>query len=291
LVPTERPVDSRDTLASRLAEVEASDPFVADVDVQIATQLSRERSMKKANPDAISYRRAGKVAYITFKRPEVLNALDAQARELFADLLSRFDMDEKADVAIVSGEGRSFCAGADLRELRQPKVLRDRRPRPVEGYLGRCKNWKPVISAVHGYCLGVGFVIALESDLVVASEDAKFGMSESKRGLVSHVMLAHLKEFMPSKVMTEMLLTGREFSASALESLGAVNRVVPTGTHLDAAKELADELASLPAIAVRGNVQMTRWMWIRSTVEMSLFAPGVEASRESLKFENRRSAK
>ena len=245
--------------------------------------------MNERNREAVLYRRDGKVAYITFNRPEVRNALDTDARELFTDLLDRFDLDDEAEVAIVSGEGKAFCAGADMREhLRNPEMLRFRPPRPVEGYLGRCRNWKPVISAVHGYCLGMGFVLALESDLLVASEDAMFGMTETKRGFVSGIMLARLMEFMPSKIMSEMLLTGREFPAQVLESVGAVNRVVQAGTHLDAAKKLADELVSLPAVAVRGNVRLTRWTWVRSTVDLSLYVGERQASRESLQqFESK----
>ena len=89
-----------------------------------------------------------------------------------------------------------------------------------EGFLGRCINWKPVIAAVHGYCLGYGLVIAVECDLIVAEEGAAFGLTETLRGFPGGPAWAKVQNFMPSKITTEMLLTGQSQTAESLLNHG-----------------------------------------------------------------------
>ena len=137
--------------------------------------------------ETMTYDRKGRTAYIMFNRPQALNAVNRQFEEDLHEALLEFDVDDEAWVAIIHGAGRAFCAGADIKQrfvemTPQESARRERGPNP-EGYLGRSINWKPVIAAVHGYALGAGIVIAAECDMIVASEDAKFGISETRRGL------------------------------------------------------------------------------------------------------------
>ena len=137
--------------------------------------------------ETMMYKRRGKTAYIMFNRPQALNAVNDQFEEDLHSALLEFDLDDEAWVAIVHGAGRSFCAGADIKQrfvamTPEQSARRERGPNP-EGYMGRAINWKPVIAAVHGYALGAGIVIASESDMIVASEDARFGITETRRGL------------------------------------------------------------------------------------------------------------
>ena len=146
------------------------------------------------------------------------------------EALLEFDTDEEAWVGIIHGAGRAFCAGADIKQrfvemTPQESARRERGPNP-EGYLGRSINWKPVIAAVHGYALGAGIVIAAECDLIVASEDARFGITETRRGLAGGRIWAKVNAFMPSKIASEMVITGEPVEAAELYRLGLINRLV-----------------------------------------------------------------
>jgi enoyl-CoA hydratase/carnithine racemase len=223
----------------------------------------------------VDYRRDGKVVYITLNRPEVLNAVDelmeAELREAFRE----YDLDEEAWVAILDGSGRCFCSGFDVKQrfADMPDQERTRWSSGAnsEGYLGRSVNWKPVIAAVHSYALGAGINIALECDLIAASEDALFGITETKRGLPAGTVWAKAQTFMPSKVATELLLTGEPMPASELYRLGMINRLAPAGHHVEAAEELASNILKAPPLAVRAGVRISRWTWVRMSAEADLY--------------------
>ena len=207
--------------------------------------------------ETMTYERKGRIAYIMFNRPQSLNAVNRQFEEDLHEALLEFDTDDEAWVGIIHGAGRAFCAGADIKQrfvemTPQEIARRDRGPNP-EGYLGRSINWKPVIAAVHGYALGAGIVIAAECDLIVASEDARFGISETKRGLAGGRIWAKVNAFMPSKIASEMVITGEPVEAAELYRLGLINRLVPNGFHLTAAEALAGKVLKTPPLSARGG--------------------------------------
>lgn len=214
--------------------------------------------------DRITYRREGRVAHITFNRPEALNAVDEPMQARLLALLRRFDLDDDAWVAILSGEGRSFCAGADIKQRMHDRSPQERLETwsltPPEGFLGRCVNWKPVVAAVQGHCLGLGFRLAMQCDVIVASDDATFGATETLLGLPGSTVWSGLQAFMPSKLATELLLTGVSQPASELYRLGMLNRLMPKGEHLAEAAKLADQLLAPPPLTVRANVRITRML-------------------------------
>ncbi len=140
-----------------------------------------------ATYETVNYRREGRIGYLTLNRPSSFNAVNDQ---LEADLMAaaqEFDLDDEAWIAILHGAGRYFCAGADVKQRfhrsREERLRKMTRGTSPEGYWGRTANWKPVIAAVHGYALGAGCSIAAECDLIVASEEAQFGITETKRGI------------------------------------------------------------------------------------------------------------
>ena len=117
-----------------------------------------------AEYETMTYHRESRIGYITLNRPQALNAVNDQFEEDIAEALLEFDMDEEAWVAIIHGEGRAFCAGADIKQrfvamTPRQSALRSRGT-SAEGYLARSINWKPFIAAVHGYCLGAGLSLA-----------------------------------------------------------------------------------------------------------------------------------
>jgi enoyl-CoA hydratase/carnithine racemase len=166
--------------------------------------------------------------------------------------------------------------GVDVKERFHGASRQQRDHRMSEGprgdaYLGRSANWKPVIGAVHGHCVGFGFNLALECDLLVASADAKFMIAETKRGISAGPIWAKLHCYMPSKLATELVLTGEPISAESLFQHGLINRLVATGDHIQAARELAARVLNNPPLAVRAQVRISRWQWTRLSDEVALF--------------------
>lgn len=226
--------------------------------------------------ETVTYESRDRIGYITLNRPDSLNAVnDALERDLLA-AYEEFDFDDDAWIAILHGNGRCFCAGADIKQRfagpgREDRHRRMSRGRNPEGYIGRTTNWKPVVGAIHSHALGAGMAIALECDLLVASEDARFGITEIKRGLQGATVWAKMQTFMASKVATEALLLGDPMPAAELHRLGLINRLVPNGQHLPAAEELARRLLEVPPLPVRAGVRVSRWQWVRAVSEADYY--------------------
>ena len=224
--------------------------------------------------ETMMYKRRGQTAYIMFNRPQALNAVNDQFEDDLHEALLEFDLDDEAWVAIVHGAGRSFCAGADIKQrfvaMTPEQSARRERGRNPEGYMGRSINWKPIIAAVHGYALGAGIVIAAESDMIVASEEAKFGITETRRGLAGGRVWAKVNAFMPSKIASEMVITGEPIEAAEMYRLGLINRLVPTGEHLSAAEELAEKVLKSPPLATRAAVKLTRRQWVQPVADADM---------------------
>lgn len=224
--------------------------------------------------ETMMYKRRGQTAYIMFNRPQALNAVNDQFEDDLHEALLEFDLDDEAWVAIIHGAGRSFCAGADIKQrfvaMTPEQSARRERGRNPEGYMGRSINWKPIIAAVHGYALGAGIVIAAESDMIVASEEAKFGITETRRGLAGGRVWAKVNAFMPSKIASEMVITGEPIEAAEMYRLGLINRLVPTGEHLSAAEELAEKVLKSPPLATRAAVKLTRRQWVQPVADADM---------------------
>jgi enoyl-CoA hydratase/carnithine racemase len=213
----------------------------------------------------IEYRLEDGIAHIVLNRPEVLNATtDPMIRQL-RDALYQLDDDPNAMVGIISGNGRAFCAGADIKEkLSMPReevrrleipAARDAR---TSDLMYTYTNWKPVISAVHGYVLGAGVHISLMSDMIVAAEDAKFQVTELKVGRDSTQFWGLLAQRASGAFATDVCLTGRFWDAKEGHERGAVDRLAPVGGHVAAAEELAREIMEMPPLAVRALVEARR---------------------------------
>ncbi|KAF0956991.1 crotonase/enoyl-CoA hydratase family protein [Rhodococcus sp. T7] len=191
------------------------------------------------------------VAVITIDRPEVRNAIDLPtARQLAAAL---DDVDQRSDIraAVLTGTGTVFSAGMDLKAF----SATGERPLVAErGAFGICERatTKPLIAAVEGKALGGGFEIALACDLVVAAQNAQFGLPEVKRGLVAAAGgVLRLPRVVPHKVALELVMTGDLISATEAHRLGVVNRVVAPGEARAEAMRLAAAIAANAPMAVR----------------------------------------
>ena len=234
--------------------------------------------------ETILYERKGKTVYITLNRPQVLNAItDTMNRELL-EALGEFDADEEAWVAILSGKGRCFCSGADVkqRQLRpREELVRLGGPagvRTADGVLGlgRTVNWKPVIAAVRGYAIGAGFSMAMECDLIVAAEDTQFQIREVERGLGAPMHWAKAWFWGGGRLATEMGLTGGFLSAAEAYRLGLVNRLVPADQIVPEAERLAEQIMANPPLSVRSNVRVSRWYVRRMMEEAEMYSQGLK---------------
>lgn len=208
-------------------------------------------------PDSppVRVERRGAVLVITFDRPEVRNAVNRAASEIVAAAMDDLDADDTLAAGVVTGAGGYFSAGMDLKAFARgefPGVA-------VRGFAGMTQkaSTKPLIAAVEGPALAGGFEIAVACDLIVAAEDATFGIPEVKRGLVAIAgALRQLPRRVPRGIAKELALTGLPITAARAAELGLVNRVVPTGTALDAALEIAEAIAENAPGAVRVTKQI-----------------------------------
>ncbi len=208
---------------------------------------------------SVRYDVDGHVATFTLSRPQQRNAIDpAVARELGA-AVARFEADPDAWVGILTGEGPNFCAGADLKAIAAGRSAE--LATPEGGFAGfvRHPRTKPVIAAVRGFALAGGTELVLACDLVVAAEDAAFGVPEVTRGIVAAAGgLFRLPRALPPALARELVLTGDRLPAAEAHRWGMVNRLVPADEVLATARALADRICRNAPVAVRASLAVVR---------------------------------
>jgi enoyl-CoA hydratase len=193
---------------------------------------------------------------ITLNRPEVRNAVNGALARGMRDALVRFDADPALRVAIVTGTGGQFCAGMDLKALAAGEnVIEEVVPAGFGfGGIAEADIAKPVIAAIEGFAVAGGLEIALACDLIVAAEDARFGISEVKRGLAAGGgALLRLPRQMPYRVAMELALTGDTVTAESLRQFGLINRVVARGQALAEATALARTIVDNSPLGVAAS--------------------------------------
>jgi enoyl-CoA hydratase len=207
--------------------------------------------------------RRDSVLVITLNRPDVRNAVDLPMAEAMAAALDALDADPALAVGVVAGAGKGFCAGMDL------KAFAATGERPWAGDRGfagivRRPAETPLIAAIEGFAVAGGLEIALACDLIVAARGAKLGIPEAKRGLVAAGgALRRLPRRLPSAIAMELALTGELMLAERAHELGAVNRLAEPGGALDAALELAAQIAANGPLALTASkaILQQQWSW------------------------------
>lgn len=203
-------------------------------------------------PPPVLVERRGGVHVITLNRPKARNAVNLAVAKALESALDDFEADEHARVAVLTGAGGTFCSGMDLKAAASGEYpLTDAR-----GPLGMTAKppSKPVIAAVEGFALAGGFELALACDLIVAADDARFGIPEPKRGLVAVAGgLLRLADRLPRNSALELALTGDPVTAGRLYELGVVNRLVTPGTALSVAMELASVIEGNAPLSVAAS--------------------------------------
>lgn len=211
--------------------------------------------MTTTAPPPATIERIGHVALITLNRPEAMNAVNAAMSIAVGEAIDQLMNDPELRVGVITGAGRAFCAGADLKEVAAKRSLLG--PNQLErGFGGFLKGFvdKPLIAAVNGYALGGGTEILLACDLAVMSDRATLGLPEVTRGIIAAGGgMFRLPMHVPRKIALEMVLTGAPIDAASALSWGLVNRVVAADQVLDTAMELAVTIAANAPLAVQAS--------------------------------------
>ena len=192
---------------------------------------------------------------VTLNRPEAKNAANKALAEGVAAAMDELDSNDDIRVAILTGAGGTFCSGMDLKAF----VSGETPTVEGRGFGGLTEKppAKPLIAAVEGYALAGGLELMISCDLIVAADTAKFGIPEVKRGLAAAAGgLVRLPRQVPPRLAMELALTGDFVSAGRAAEMGLINRVVPDGTALDAAKELAATICANGPLAVKVSKQV-----------------------------------
>ena len=206
--------------------------------------------------------RDGAITIVTIERPEVRNAVDGPTAAALADAFRRFDADDSSPVAVLTGAGGTFCAGADLKGVSQGRG--NRVTEDGDGPMGpsRMLLSKPVLAAVEGYAVAGGLELAAWCDLRVAARDAVFGVFCRRWGVPlidgGTIRLARL---LGHSHALDLILTGRGVSGDEAQRMGLANRLVEPGTALAEAIKLAHELERFPQRCLRSDRLSSYEQW------------------------------
>ena len=207
------------------------------------------------------YEKRGKIAYVTFNRPDAMNAIDLEMHELLWEIWRDFDKDDGVEVAIVTGAGdEAFCAGADLKthlpywvERADAMLPRNKIKDGLGGITrGLHRIYKPIVAAVNGWAIAGGLENALACDIRIASERAQFGSFEVRRGFHhGDGGIVRLVNTCGSGIALEMLLTGEPIDAGRALRCNMVSRVVPHETLMEEAEKVAAQILRNDPWAIR----------------------------------------
>jgi enoyl-CoA hydratase/carnithine racemase len=192
---------------------------------------------------AIIYDKKAHVAHIRLNRPESLNAINRVLADELIRAWADFRDDKNCWVAIVSGEGETFCAGADIKEMKRGQwefresLLFGESPIGPSNY----QVWKPIIGVLQGHVNGAGLWLALECDIRICAENAMFGTREAKVNIPA-LVAPFMADFMPRGISAEMMFTAKSIDAVRAYELGMVNKVIPQEELIADAEKMAEDI-------------------------------------------------
>jgi enoyl-CoA hydratase len=203
---------------------------------------------------AVLYDKQDQIVTLTLNRPEALNSINRQLRQEFNEAIARFDRDDEARVAIVTGAGRAFCAGRDLKERAADNAAGIQAHASdsmgAENLAFFEHTWKPLIAAINGYAMAGGWAIAQMCDLRLAAEDAMMGITETRWSLLPPFATA-LPKLIPMAAALELVMTAKPITAQRAYEIGFVNKVVPKEQLIDEAKALARQIIDNAPLSIR----------------------------------------
>ncbi|HEX2277779.1 MAG TPA: enoyl-CoA hydratase-related protein [Candidatus Tectomicrobia bacterium] len=203
---------------------------------------------------AVLYDKEDQIVTITLNRPEALNSINRQLKQELNQAITTFDRDDGARVAIITGAGRAFCAGRDLKERAadnaaglQARATDSMGAESLELFE---HTWKPLIAAINGYAMAGGWAIAQMCDLRLAAEDATMGITEARWSLLPPFAAA-LPKLIPMAAALELVLTAKPITAQRAYEIGFANKVVPKERLLEEAKALARQIVDNAPLSIR----------------------------------------
>ncbi|MBN8965435.1 MAG: enoyl-CoA hydratase [Rhizobiales bacterium] len=218
----------------------------------------------------------GRVGVIRFNRPQALNALNAALIDELGQALRAFDADPAIGCIVVTGSEKAFAAGADIKEMAQKTYAEA----ATENF---CAEWdhiarvrKPVIAAVAGFALGGGCELAMQADMIIAADNAKFGQPEIKLGIIPGIGgTQRLTRAVGKAKAMDLILTGRMMDAAEAERAGLVARVVPVASLMDETMKAAAIIAGMGLMAVRAAKESVNRAFETTLAEGVRFERGV----------------
>jgi enoyl-CoA hydratase len=203
---------------------------------------------------AVLYDQEDQIVTMTLNRPEALNSINRQLKQELNEAIRRFDRDDSARVAIITGAGRAFCAGRDLKE-RAADNAAGIQARAIDSMGTESlalfeHTWKPLIAAINGYAMAGGWAIATICDLRIAADDAMLGITESRWSLLPPFATA-LAKLIPMAAVLELVFTAQPITAQRAYEIGFVNKVVPKERLLEEAKALARQITDNAPLSIR----------------------------------------
>jgi enoyl-CoA hydratase/carnithine racemase len=210
------------------------------------------------------YEKRERYAIMTFNRPERLNAFGGRMHAELGEAMLDFNADPALRAAIITGAGRAFCAGADLKEMAEHNARRGEGPaaggmldsgNPVARF---ARSPKPIIAAINGLCVAAGLETVLDCDIRICSDEAFFALTEVKRGILARGGILNLPRVIGYGAAMYMLLTAERISAERALHFGLVQEVVAKERVLARAIEIAEMIAQNAPLAVEGTKAMAR---------------------------------
>ena len=212
--------------------------------------------------DTVTYERQGRVAIIRYNRPEAMNAVNGQLRRDLNAAWETLRTDDEAWVASVTGNGKAFCAGADLKDPGSAVGNDEHSFWEVPSFTSLESGkeiWKPVIAAVNGYAIGFGLTMVAACDFVISSDRAEFGFPEVQLGVPTVQGSVRMPKMVGWQNAMELLLLGDRVSAERAKEMGLVMKVVPHDDLMDEALTLADRLITNSApLAIRATKEIAK---------------------------------
>jgi (E)-benzylidenesuccinyl-CoA hydratase len=261
------------------------------------------------NSDSLLFDLADNVAVITLNRPAVRNAMNRELRAALMEALQRVREDADIRVAIITGAGETFSAGADLKERAQSGRDADASAASIietsrAGGFSTLAISKPLLAAVDGYCLAAGFELALLCDLRICTPEARFGLPEITRGFFpGGGGPQRLIRAIPQAMAMEMILTGDAIDAATALRVGLVSRIVPASELLPTVQQIARRIAGHAPLAVRAAKEVAQsaldetleqalrfgsaLRWIIGQTEDAREGPRAFAERRSPRYQGR----
>ena len=193
----------------------------------------------------------GRVGIIRLNRPQALNALNSALANELSEAIGVFDDDEAVGCMLLTGNEKAFAAGADIKEMANKTFIEAYRDNFVANWDAAARARKPIVAAVAGFALGGGCEIAMQCDIIIAADNAKFGQPEIKLGVIPGIGgTQRLTRAVGKAKAMDLILTGRMMDAAEAERSGLVARVVPAANLMDEALKLAETIAgmSLPSV-------------------------------------------